>query len=155
MRLIIDAETEAATRRESKELIPKRLLQAMAGLVLFVLALVTFAVVTERPKLGQPKAAELLQSRDIILQGEGNAVQITDPTGTMIVTSDNGGFIAAVRSGLMFERHRNGIVGNPAVELRQYENKRLQLHDPATGWEIELTMFGSESTARWLGVLDG
>ncbi|MEM1130925.1 MAG: photosynthetic complex assembly protein PuhC [Pseudomonadota bacterium] len=155
MKLYVDAETRATSLHEGREMIPRRLLQAMAALVIGSVAMVSFAVITERPKVGQPKPAEVALSRDIVVDGSGNAVKVTTLDGRIIVDAENGGFLAAVRSALDYERHRHDIDGNPPVVLRQYENGRLQLADPATGWEVELTMFGRDSADRWIAVLNG
>ncbi|MCV6593484.1 MAG: photosynthetic complex assembly protein PuhC [Silicimonas sp.] len=153
MRLIVDAETRHAARRESRELIPVRLLQAMAALVIFTLGLVSFAVLTERPKLGQPKVAALMSERALVLAGDGAQITVRSPEGRMLLETESGGFLTVVRSGLAFERRRHGVTDNPPVLLRQYANDRLQLADPATGWAIELTMFGDEGAARWRALI--
>ena len=153
MRLYIDAETQSEVRQESRELIPRRLLQAMFALIIFSLALVSFSVLTGRDMVGQPKAAAVVQERSIILGGQGDSIRVTDPSGALVLADNHGGFLSSVRQALMFERSRHGVEGNPPVFIRKYENGRLQIADPSTDWKAELTMFGKDNTARWEQVL--
>jgi putative photosynthetic complex assembly protein len=45
-------------------------------------------------------------------------------------------------------------VGQDApVTLARHENGRLTLTDPATGWSVELTAFGSDNEAAFAALL--
>ncbi len=154
MKYYIDADTRDYAAQEDRELIPRRLLQAMAALILVSLALVTFSVVTDRPLVGQPKAADLVAERTFVFASDGNAVTVTELDGTEIYAVENGGFMSAIGSALAHQRTRHRITDNPPVTLKHYANGRLQITDPSTGWKAELTMFGSDNTDRWMALLD-
>ena len=153
MSLYINAEDLARAKRADKELIPRRLVYAMGGLALFSLALTSFAVLTDRPLVGQPKDAPVLAERQIVLNGTGNGAHITAPDGAIIHSTPDGGFIAAVRQGLFFERRRHGLTDNSPITVTRFANGRLSLSDPATGWSVELTSFGADNLAAWDPVL--
>lgn len=151
--LYFDAEARVMERRD-KELIPRRLVIAMFSLALASLLLVTFAVVTERPKVGVPKDATILSQRSLIIEGADNHIRITDAgTGETVLDLGNGGFISVVNDGLERARLVNRTAGNPPVELTLYETGRLSLTDPATGWQTEISSFGPGNIQVWLNVL--
>ena len=123
-------------RNRDKEMIPKTLLRAMFGLALAALAIVSFAVITDRKTVGQPKPVEILQSRTLVIEGRGpDAVLVTEPGGAIVADLANGGFVAVVGNGLNRARLVKGIPGNPPVDLVAYANGRLALHDPASAGE--------------------
>lgn len=149
MRMIVNVEDHDKFSRESRDLIPKRLLQAMMGLVIATLIIVSYAVLTGREPSGQPKAAAVLQSRDVLLSGDGNAILMTTVEGETLLDLKEGGFITAVRSGLARKRLVVGVAGNPPVTLSRLANGRVTLSDPATGWVVELTNFGDRQAKVW------
>ncbi len=133
-----------------REMIPRNLLRAMFGLAMVSLALVSFAVLTDRPTVGQPKPAEVLESLEMTLTATGGkAVLVTDSAGTEIANLDHGGFITVVQNGLARERLKQNVTGNPPVELIRFANGRLTLLDPATNWSVELGNFGQDNKAAF------
>ena len=106
--LYFDAEARAMEKRD-RELIPRRLVIAMFSLAIAVTLLVSFAVLTDRPLVGQPKAAPIFTERSILLEGNGTAMVVTDAaTGAVILDTDNGGFVSVVNDGLERARFVNG-----------------------------------------------
>ncbi|MBC6442231.1 MAG: photosynthetic complex assembly protein [Rhodobacteraceae bacterium] len=152
MHMIVNAEERDKFGRESKELVPKCMLHAMTGLVVATLIIVSTAVLTGREPGGQPKTAAVLQSRDVLLSGEDNAILMTTVAGHVILDLEEGGFITAVRSGLDRKRLVSGVAGNPPVTLARLANGRVTLTDPATGWVVELTNFGDAKATVWAPV---
>jgi putative photosynthetic complex assembly protein len=141
------AQTHAA---EGGDKIPPGLVKMMAALVVTSVAIVAFAAVTDRPLVGAPKPAEVLEQRTmILLPGEGNQVTVLEEDGRQIVALDNGGFIAVVLGGLKFERKKQGVAMNEVTTLTRYANGRLTLADPATGWSAELQAFGPGNMAAF------
>lgn len=133
-----------------REMIPRTLLLGMFALAMVALALTTFASLTGRAPVGQPKPAEIVESRTIVIEGAGSkAVSVYDAGGTVIADLDHGGFIAVVQNGLERERMKQNVTGNPTVELVRYANGRLSLQDPATGWSVELGNFGGDNKAAF------
>lgn len=137
-----------------KEVINNRLVMAMFGLAGLTLVIVSAAVVGDRPLTGQPVASTPVFERVLTLEGEGNLVTVTDMAdGRVIMDSENGGFIAVVIDGLERARVVAGVTDNPPVTLTQFENGRLQLHDPATGWSTEIASFGPGNLSTWRAML--
>lgn len=132
-----------------KEVIPTRLIYAMFGLAFTTLMLVTFATLTDRPLSGAPEEAPIVAQQTVTLAGIGNAARVTRDDGTVILDTELGGFVAVIRSGLETARHRHQVEGNPPVTITAYENGRLSLTDPATGWQVELSSFGQGNRAAF------
>lgn len=137
-------------RNRDKEMIPRTMIRAMFGLALCALVIVSFAVITERDHVGQPKPADVVETRQIVIEARGpHAVRVMDSSGGVVADLDQGGFIAVVNNGLERVRLVRGVVGNPPVDLVAYENGRLQLYDPASGWSAELGSFGAQNKAAF------
>lgn len=148
-----DAEKRPQPRRD-REFIPTRIVMAMFSLAAIVLALVTFAVLTDRPTVGQPKEAALYKSQTMTMSGNGNHVMIVEDTGEVLLDGP-GGFIAVVIDGLERARLVARVEGNPPVTISQYMNGRVSLHDPASGWQVELSSFGPGNVGTFLKMLNG
>ncbi len=140
--------------RRDKEMIPKQLVIAMFTLALTSLTLTSYAVLTDRPRVGQPKPADVIVERQIILAGEGQGATVTTPGGEILMNTDTGGFVAAVRQALERERVTHRLDGNPPVTVTSLANGRIAIFDPATGWRAELAGFGASNTAAWLSLLE-
>jgi len=147
-----DAEKRPLPRRD-REFIPKRLVIAMFSLALVSLALVTFAVMTDRPLVGAPKDATVVKAQTMTISGQGNYVRIVEDTGVVLLDGD-GGFISVVLDGLERARLVAGVTGNPPVTITQYENGRVSLSDPASGWQVELASFGPGNVGTFLTMLN-
>jgi putative photosynthetic complex assembly protein len=133
-----------------KDMIPVGLVRAMFGLAFVSLVIVSAAVVSGREPVGQPKAAPILQERQLILEGGGaKAVKVREADGTLIADLAHGGFITVIQNGLGRERFKQGVDPMLPVRLVQYENGRLTLHDPETGWSAELHAFGADNKAAF------
>lgn len=147
-------DAEKPRKTPEREVIPRRLVYAMFGLALITLMLVTAAVVTDRPTVGQPKDAAVVRAHSVTISGEGNHAYVVDATGTVLLDGP-GGFITVVRDGLDRARLVGGVKGNEAVTITQYENGRINLFDPSTGWQVELTSFGPDNAGTFLAMLNG
>lgn len=131
------------------EIINRRLVYAMFSLAGLVLLYVAYAAWSDRTHVGQPPAAEVVFQRTLTLTGNGNAVTVLDETGAPILDTENGGFIAVVIDGLERARIVAQVEGNPPVTVTQFENGRLMLADPASGWNAELASFGPGNLGIW------
>lgn len=137
-------------RSKNPEMIPKTLLRGMLVLALSSLALATFSVVTDRPTVGRPADAAVLEERSIILEGlDAQAVTVRDTAGNLLLDLPHGGFVTVIQSGVATQRRRHGI--DPALPVRivRYANGRLALEDPETGWSAELYAFGDDNKAAF------
>lgn len=146
--LIYDAE-KAAMQKRDREMIPRVLVYAMFGLALSSLALVSFAVLTDRPLVGVAEPEPLIARHEVILEGEGNASKVTSTDGWVLMDTQHGAFVTVIRSGLTRERLVHRVTGNPPVVIEQYQSGRMTLTDPATGWQVELSSFGAGNRAHF------
>lgn len=157
--MAMHAQTLRAARLDVSDhgqMIPKALLRAMAGLVLLTLALVGFAVITDRPHEARIHTAPVVKSVLIrIKAGQGDAIIVSDMNGNVLSDSSRprAGFISVVANALAFERNRHDVAGNPPVHLIRFADGRIGLRDDATGWKINLTGFGQDNTHAWAAVL--
>lgn len=146
---------QPALRNQKQEMIPAALLRGMFALALTSLAITTAAVVSDRPAVGQPKAADVVATRSIILEGnDAQAVTVRNPDGTLLADLPHGGFITVIQNAMARERLTHGVTGNPPVNIVRYANGRLVAEDPATGWSAELYAFGSDNKAAFERLLD-
>ncbi|MEM9898962.1 MAG: photosynthetic complex assembly protein PuhC, partial [Pseudomonadota bacterium] len=110
---------------------------------------------TDRPLVGVPAEAPVISERSVVLEGDGRAIRVTDPTtGEIVMNLENGGFISVVNDGLERARLVARVDGNPPVTLTLFETGRMSLNDPASGWRTQLSSFGPGNTAVWLNVLN-
>ncbi len=141
-------------RQRDREMIPAPLLRLMLALVIASLALVSFAVVTGRQPTGQPKDSPVIAERQLIIKtGGAKAVTLYDAAGTLLSHLDHGGFVTVIGSGLDRARTVARVAQNTPVTLARHENGRLTITDPATGWSVELTGFGSDNEAAFAALL--
>lgn len=144
-------------KRRDREMIPTRLLIAMGALALSALALTTYARVTDRPLVGVPHAAEVTDSRSLILDGNRyGEVIVRDGNGVVLMDLDasEAGFISVIWRGLDRKRMLTGTDPLAPVNLVEYANGRLSIQDPATGWSAELASFGALNEAAFAQLLD-
>ncbi|EEW26210.1 photosynthetic complex assembly protein PuhC [Rhodobacter ferrooxidans] len=132
------------------DMIPKGLLRAIGVLLVVSIALVSYAVLTGREHVGQPKAAAVIEERQIILVGlDAQAVKVLNTDGTVLVDLPHGGFITVIQNGLQRARKLRGVDQMKPVRLVRYENGRLSIIDPETGWTAELHAFGDDNRAAF------
>lgn len=138
-------------RPDHNDLIPPVLTRAMVALALAALALVAYARLTDRPLVGVPQAAEVVQERSIrLIADRGPGMTVTDAaTGAVLLQAENGGFITAVHTALRHNRGRHDLAADLPVRLVAYANGRLTLHDDLTGWSVEMGSFDNGSRAAF------
>lgn len=145
-------------RSDSRQIIPKVLLRAMAALALTCLAMVSYAVLTDRPHEAQIQTAVEVKSLLIQLNAspDGGTI-VTDMEGNVLSRSGHGkaGFLSVVQNALDFERGRNNVTGNPPVHLIRFADGRIGLRDDASGWKINLIGFGQDNARVWRDIIDG
>lgn len=140
--LFFDAERGQFEGAETREVIPRRLVYAMFGLAGLALVTTAGAVLSGREPTGVAPVEPAVATHVVTLAGEGDAIRVTTPDGRVLADADNGAFVAVVRQGLDHARHKHRVTGNPPVEITEWQSGRMTLHDPATGWEMELSSFG-------------
>ncbi|WP_444462897.1 photosynthetic complex assembly protein PuhC [Rhodobacter capsulatus] len=144
-----------APRKPEAELIPKPLLRAMIGIALLSLALTSYAVLTGRPREGVPPPGNVVAEKLVVLKDiDARHVTVSDPEGNLLLDLPEGGFVDVMAAAVRRSRAVARITDNPPVRIVRYDNGRLAMEDPATGWSTELYAFGADSKAAFERILD-
>ncbi|MCF6446008.1 photosynthetic complex assembly protein PuhC [Nereida sp. MMG025] len=149
------SEEEKLVQRD-KEMIPRKLVMAMFGMALAVLAIVAFARIAGIDPSAQPPASPVKAEQLITLKGEmSGAVIVGRPDGTIIaeLSAEEGGFVSGVARVVERERMKQGIDMTHPVRLMQFENNRLMVVDDQTGWRADLMGFGATNHAAFAKLL--
>jgi len=139
-----------------EELVPLFLIRAMFGLVLVILAIVTWAKVTDQPIASTPPPGEILAEREIVIDSTmGGAATIRAVDGSLIaeLSPEQGGFIAGVARVIARERSRAGVAPDAPVTLIRKDTGRISIHDPSTGWQADLMGFGVDNARAFARLL--
>ena len=144
-----------AFRTRDGDMVPRALLWAMFALAMSALAITVFAVATGRPPEAQPQAASVVRDRWIVLEGHGaKAVTVRRADGSVLLDLTHGGFVTVIQNGLQTERKKHAVDPLRPVRIVEYQNGRLAIEDPDTGWSVELYAFGSDNKAAFERLLD-
>ena len=139
-----------------KELVPRIMMRMVLVLILSVLAIVSYARLTDRPLIATPPEAETVFSRDVLLSGDmSGTATIRETDGTLIVdlTPDEGGFISGVWRVIQRERTKHRVALDGPVTLIRKDNGRVSIHDPSTGWSADLMGFGADNARAFMRLL--
>lgn len=139
-----------------KELVPRALVRTMFGLVMLILILVSAHVWTGQPvKYTAPKA-DIAVEKTLFLQGAmSGAALVLDTHGSVIADLDpeEGGFVSGVWRVLQRERTKARVGLDGPVIVTAFENGRLAIFDPSTGWGADLMGFGQDNAAAFAKLL--
>ncbi len=147
--------THMTVRKEEK--IPTALLRGILVLLAFVLTLVFYARITDRPLVAQPPDGAIVAERIIYLQGTPTgAARILDANGDEIIryATGDGGFVSTIDRVIRRERLRNKVANDGVLHVRMREGERLSIFDPSTGREIELEAFGRDNIAKFAALVE-
>lgn len=150
-------ERTPALRNRDKEMIPVVLLRAMLMLAIASLMLVSYAVITDRPLVGVPEPAPVMQEYNLVMLGDRRgAVTINTPDGSTVVdySETEAGFISVVMRALYRVRLLNDVAETEPVRIVTYENGRIAIFDDASDWTMELGHFGDLGKARFAELLE-
>ncbi len=139
-----------------KELVPRIMMRMVLVLILSVLAIVSYARLTDRPLIATPPEAETVFSRDVLLSGDmSGTATIRETDGTLIadLTPDEGGFISGVWRVIQRERTKHRVALDGPVTLIRKDNGRVSIHDPSTGWSADLMGFGADNARAFMRLL--
>lgn len=153
---MVQIDTRAATDPYDKELIPRRMVRAMLGLVLACLAVVTLARITDTPLIATPPEGRIVATRDVILSVEtSGAATIRDANGHVIgdLPPEQGGFIAGVGRVIERERLKHRLPLEGPVSLIWQDTGRISIQDPSTGWSADLMGFGADNARAFARLL--
>jgi len=147
--------TPESKKAPEKDLIPAPMVKAMIGAALLSLALVSYAVFTNRPHEGVPPVGTVVAEKTVVLELiDAKHVIVRDPDGKVLIDLPDAGFVDVMAAGVKRTRAVNRIEGNPPVRIIRYDTGHLSLEDPATGWRTELYGFGVDSEAAFARILD-
>jgi putative photosynthetic complex assembly protein len=142
-------------KNRDREMVPRLLLKGMLALALSTLAITSFAVLTGREPSAQPAPSTPVRELWVILDGhDAQAVTVRRVDGSLLVDLAHGGFVTVIQNGLATERRKHGMDPLLPVRIVEYENGRLAVEDPETGWSIELYAFGDQNKAAFERLLD-
>ena len=152
--------TDQSTARvyaEDDKMLPRVLIRGVITLVAAVMAITIFARVTDRPLESTPPVSPVVAEAALILTSDGTtgAIDIHTPDGSLVAALDaeQGGFIAGVHRVILRERTKHRMATDGPVLLRAFENGRMAIHDPSTGWGADLMGFGTDNARAFARVL--
>lgn len=149
-------QTRPRIHAQPEDLVPRIFVRIMFGLVAAILAIVSLAVLTDRPLESTPPDAPVIAERAILISGDASgAARVLDEKGTLIASfaSDKGGFVAGIERVIHRKRTLAGVDPSGPLLLQLREGNRLSLHDPLTGWSAELMGFGADNTRTFARLL--
>ena len=145
-------------KHPEKELVPRFLVQAMFALMLGTLALVSFAVLTDMPKVGVVSESPIVAERQIWLVGDRTGTSaLADENGTIIARAtaeEKGGFIGVIGIAVHRQRAVHGVTTNEPIRVVRRENGRIVIIDDSTGEVMELLGYGPDNVATFARLLD-
>ncbi|MGR3494449.1 photosynthetic complex assembly protein PuhC [Citreimonas sp.] len=139
-----------------RELVPRVMIRLMFGMVMLTLILVSAHVWTGQPVGSVPPKGAVAAERVLYLQGDlSGAATVRDETGTTIfsLNPEEGGFVSGVARVLDRERTKARVALDGPVVLTAYENGRMAITDPSTGWSADLMGFGQDNAAAFARLL--
>lgn len=155
------SQLEVQMKMRDKDMVPRVLVQAMFALMLASLALVSFAVLSDRPHVGVLKISPIAAETTLILDGtRDGTVAVTTLAGDIVARSndDKGGFIGVIWRVLARERMLREIphpVANTApVRVVRRENGHIAVLDTVTDWSVELIGYGHDNVAAFARLVD-
>ena len=132
----------------SKDIIPKRFLQALGLVVITVLLSVFIFRILGLPLVGVPPKSNVVQeiSLDFVERNRFD-VLVLDKYGKVLAdsTDGNSGFLGVVYNAVKRERIKKRVVSTDALRLVKYENGRITVIDDATNLEVQVNSFGQKN----------
>lgn len=151
------SQAQAKVYADEDRMIPKVLIRAMLALVLATLAIVTFARVTDRPLVSTPPVSPVKAEALLILDADATsgAATVRLPDGSILseLGPQEGGFIAGMNRVIVRERTKNRVAQGAPILLQAFENGRMAIVDPETGWSADLMGFGESNAAAFARLL--
>ena len=141
---------------EDKEVVPRTMVRLMFGMVMLCLVLVSAHVWTGQPKAATPPVSPVVMEKSLYLIGDmSGAARVTESDGTVIadLSPEEGGFLSGVWRVLQRERTKARVAPDGPIVVRAYENGRMSVTDPSTGWSADLMGFGQDNAAAFAKLL--
>ena len=151
------AQAHTKVYAEEDRMIPRILIRAMLALVLATLAIATFARVTDRPLVSTPPVSPVEAEARLILEADATSgaatVYLEDGTLLVDLAPEEGGFIAGINRVIVRERTKHRAAQGAPILLQAFENGRMAITDPETGWSADLMGFGETNAAAFARLL--
>jgi putative photosynthetic complex assembly protein len=141
---------------DTDRMVPVAMVRAMFALVALILAMVSYAVWSGRPLESTPPVSPVKREAMFYLSSDiSGSATVLDSTGTLIADlgPEQGGFISGVHRVIVFERRKAGLAEDGPVIVQAYENGRMAIIDPTTGWSADLMGFGADNAAAFAKLL--
>ncbi len=151
------SQLEQQMRHRDKEMVPKILVQAMFALMVASLAIVAYAQWFDVPNRGVLVEAPVVQSLDIVLEGDRTGTYtVTTLDGTQIASSadEKGGFIGVMGRVIDRERFVHDLPINAPITVVRRENGNIAIIDDTTDLRVELIGYGKDNVAAFAKLLD-
>lgn len=136
---------------DKDRLIPKPLLIGLSALILASLTFTAYARISGQPLSSVPPSAPLATEVAVRLDSQFAAGQVVvrDAQGAVLLElgQDGGGFVSTIHRVILRERGLHKVAPDGPIHVRQYENGRIAVFDPATGYEADLMAFGESNIA--------
>ncbi|MFQ6546633.1 photosynthetic complex assembly protein PuhC [Aestuariibius sp. 2305UL40-4] len=148
---------EAQMKLRDKEMVPRILVRAMFALMVASLALVSYATLTDRPKVGTLPASTVAKEVIVTLDmSERERVIVLDTAGAELARSDDTrmGFLGVIGRAVDRERVTHGADRSAPVRVARLENGHIAIFDDETDWSVELVGYGKDNVAAFAALVD-
>lgn len=155
-----DPQLGTRTINRDKEFIPRVLVRAMVTLCLSVLAIVSYARITDRPLVATPPTLEevpIVAEQMIQIYSEtSGAVVVTDEAGMELLDLEAGsaGALPSIYRVLERQRSMRGVTVSDPIRLVRYSDGRIGLRDDLTEIRLELSGFGDDNLRHLSEILE-
>lgn len=139
-----------------KDLVPRAMVRTMFGLVMLCLIMVTAHVWTGQPITATPPESPVKVEKTLFLQGDmSGSARVLDANGSLIanLSPEEGGFLSGIWRVLQRERAKARVALDGPITVTAFENGRMAITDPSTGWSADLMGFGQDNAAAFARLL--
>jgi putative photosynthetic complex assembly protein len=141
---------------EHRDLVPRAMVRMMFGMVMLCLLLVSAHVWTGQPVRNVPPKGAVVAEHVFHLDGDmagAATVRLSDGTLIADLSPEEGGFVSGVWRVLQRERTKARTALDGPVTVTAYDNGRMAIFDPSTGWGADLMAFGQDNAAAFARLL--
>ena len=141
---------------QDKDIVPRRMVRLMAGMVMLCLIMVAAHVWTGRPVDYAPPGGPIKAERVLFLDGDmSGAAIVRSEDGAVIadLSPEDGGFVSGVWRVLQRERTKARAPLDGPITITAFQNGRMAITDPSTGWSADLMGFGQDNAATFARLL--
>ena len=148
---------EQQMKHRDRDVVPLFLVRSMFGLMFAALALVAYAQWTDVPQSAVFQKTPAVQEIQVQFVSSREGVStVFDMDDNRIAASgdDLMGFIGVIGIAVKRERLVAGLPNDTPLTILKRESGTYGIHDPATGWSMELIGYGADNVAAFADLLD-